>query len=83
MRIVILVVIGWVVGMCATLLLPGKVKTGFIATTLIGTGGAVIAALVGRMFGWWHPGDAPGFFLSLIAAILLLAMYRIAKGKPA
>ena len=75
MRIVVLVVIGWIAGMCAKLLWPGE-SPGFVATTLIGIGGALIAVLIGRSLGWWHPGDAPGFFLSLAGAIVLLALYR-------
>jgi len=83
MRVVVLVAIGWIVGMCARVLLPGKAPGGFLTTTLIGVGGALIAVLIGRQFGWWHRGDAPGFFLSLAPAILLLGLYRVYKGKAA
>lgn len=83
LRIIILVFVGWIVGMCAQLLLPGKSPTGFVGATLIGIAGALIAVLIGRQFGWWHPGDAPGFFLSLAAAIVLLALYRAFKRKTA
>jgi uncharacterized membrane protein YeaQ/YmgE (transglycosylase-associated protein family) len=77
-----LVLIGWIAGMCAKLLVPGK-SPGFLATTLIGVGGALIAVLIGRSLGWWHPGDAPGFFLSLAGAIVLLALYRAVKRRSA
>lgn len=83
MRVIILVAIGWIVGMCARALLPGKSPGGFAATTLIGIGGACLAMLIGRQFGWWHPGDAPGFFLSLLGAILLFAIYRAFKRRTA
>jgi uncharacterized membrane protein YeaQ/YmgE (transglycosylase-associated protein family) len=83
LRIVILVFVGWIVGMCAKLLLPGKSPGGFLSTVLIGVGGALLAVLIGWQFGWWHPGDAPGFFLSLAGAILLLALYRALKRKTA
>jgi uncharacterized membrane protein YeaQ/YmgE (transglycosylase-associated protein family) len=82
LRIIILVFIGWIVGMCAKLLLPGK-SPGFVGTTLIGVAGAVIAVFIGRGLGWWHPGDAPGFFLSLAAAIILLALYEVYKRRTA
>jgi uncharacterized membrane protein YeaQ/YmgE (transglycosylase-associated protein family) len=77
MRVIILVAIGWIVGMGARILLPGKSPGGFLTTTLIGVGGACLAMLIGRQLGWWHPGDAPGFILSLLGAILLLALYRV------
>lgn len=83
MRVVILVAIGWVVGMCARILLPGKSPGGFLTTTLIGVGGACIAMLIGRQLGWWRPGDAPGFILSLVGAIVLFAIYRAYKRKTA
>jgi len=83
LRIIILVFVGWIVGMCAQLLLPGKSPTGFVGATLIGIAGALIAVFIGRHFGWWHPGDAPGFVLSLVAAIVLLALYRAVKRKSA
>ncbi len=82
MRVVVLVLIGWIAGMCAKLLVPGK-SPGFLTTALIGVGGALIAVLIGRAFGWWHPGDAPGFFLSLAGAIVLLALYRAVKRRSA
>ncbi len=82
MRVIILVFIGWIAGMCAKLLLPVK-SPGFVGTTLIGVAGAVIAVFIGRGIGWWHPGDAPGFFLSLAAAIVLLAVYRRFKRQSA
>ena len=82
MRIIVLVFVGWIVGMCAKVFLPGK-SPGFLVTTLIGVGGALIAVLIGWQLGWWHPGDAPGFFMSLAAAIVLLALFRAAKRKTA
>jgi uncharacterized membrane protein YeaQ/YmgE (transglycosylase-associated protein family) len=71
LRIVVLVVIGWIAGMSAKLLWPGK-SPGFVATTLIGIGGALIAVLTGRSLGWWHPGDAPASSCRLPAQLSCL-----------
>ena len=68
---------GWAIGMCAELLVPGKSPRSLLGTTLVGVGGAIFGALVGRQFGWWHRGQAPGFLLSLLGAILLLVIYRL------
>jgi uncharacterized membrane protein YeaQ/YmgE (transglycosylase-associated protein family) len=81
--IVIVLLIGWIVGLCAELLLPGKAPRSFVGTTLVGVGGAIFGALVGRQLGWWHRGEVPGFFLSLLGAIVLLAIWRIARHHPA
>ena len=83
LRMIALVAIGWIVGLSARALMPGKGPTGFWATTGVGVSGALIAVLIGRMAGWWHPGDAPGFILSVVGAILLLALYRVVKSKTA
>lgn len=81
--ILIVLLIGWIVGMCAELLLPGAAPRSFIGTTLVGVGGAIIGALVGRQLGWWHRGQVPGFFLSLLGAILLLAIWRYFRNRRA
>ena len=83
LRMIALVAIGWIVGLSARALMPGKAPDGFWATTGIGVGGALLAAVVGRLAGWWHPGDTPGFILSLLGAIMLLALYRVLKTKTA
>ena len=83
LRMIVLVAIGWIVGLSARVLMPGKGPDGFLATTGIGVGGALIAMVVGRYAGFWHPGDAPGFILSLVGAIMLMALYRVLKSKSA
>ena len=83
LRMIILVAIGWIAGMSAKILLPGKGPDGFWATTGIGVGGAIIAVVIGKFFGFWHAGDAPGFILSVVGAIMLLALYRVLKTKTA
>ena len=83
LRMIILVAIGWIVGLSARVLMPGKGPDGFLATTAIGVGGALIAVVIGRFFGFWHPGDAPGFVLSVVGAIMLMALYQVLKSKHA
>jgi uncharacterized membrane protein YeaQ/YmgE (transglycosylase-associated protein family) len=83
LRMIALVAIGWILGLSARTLMPGKGPDGFWATTGIGVGGALIAVVIGRYAGFWHPGDAPGFILSLVGAIMLLALYRVLKSKTA
>jgi uncharacterized membrane protein YeaQ/YmgE (transglycosylase-associated protein family) len=83
LRMIILVGIGFILGLSARVVLPGKGPDGFLATTAIGVGGAIIAVVLGRFAGWWHPGDAPGFILSLLGAVMILALYRVLKSKTA
>ena len=83
LRMIALVAIGWIAGLSAKVVMPGKGPDGFWATTGLGVGGALIAVVIGRFFGFWHAGDAPGFILSVVGAILLLALYRVMKSKTA
>jgi uncharacterized membrane protein YeaQ/YmgE (transglycosylase-associated protein family) len=80
---IVLVAIGWIAGLAAKVLLPGKGPDGFWATAGLGVGGALIAVVIGKFAGFWHPGDAPGFVLSVVGAIMLLALYRVLRSKSA
>ena len=65
LRMIVLVAIGWIVGLSARALAAGQGSRRLLATTAVGVGGALVAVVIGRFAGWWHPGDAPGFILSL------------------
>ena len=76
-------IIGLIVGAIAKFLMPGKDPGGIIITMLIGIAGALIAGFLGRALGWYVPGEPAGFIASVIGAILLLIIYRVAtKGRP-
>jgi uncharacterized membrane protein YeaQ/YmgE (transglycosylase-associated protein family) len=77
------IVFGLVVGAVAKLLMPGRDPGGFIVTILIGIVGAVIGGFFGRAMGWYREGEAAGFLMSLLGAIVLLAIYRMAIGRRA
>ena len=74
-------VIGLVVGAIAKLLMPGKDPGGCIITILLGIAGAFVAGYLGRVLGWYEPGQPAGFIASVIGAMLLLLIYRIIAGK--
>ena len=71
------IVFGLIVGIIAKLLMPGRDPGGFIITILLGIAGAVTGGYLGRALGWYGPNQPAGFFMSLIGAILLLALYRM------
>lgn len=72
-----LVLFGLVVGVIAKLLMPGRDPGGFIITILLGIAGSVIGGYVGRMLGLYGPNDSAGFFMAILGAIVLLAIYRL------
>lgn len=77
MQIIGAIIIGFFAGIIAKLLMPGKDPGGFIVTTLLGMGGALLATLLGRSFGWYGPGENAGFLASIAGAILILFLYRV------
>jgi len=70
-------VIGLVVGAIAKLLTPGRDPGGCIITILIGIAGAFVAGYLGRVVGWYQPGQPAGFIASIIGAMVLLLIYRL------
>lgn len=75
-------VIGWIifgliVGAIAKLLMPGRDPGGWVITILLGIAGAVTAGWLGRAVGWYGPNDGAGYLMSIVGAIILLALYRM------
>ena len=71
------VIIGFLAGAVAKLIMPGKDPGGFIITTLLGIAGAMLARYLGMALGWYHDEDSAGFIASVVGAIILLAIYRL------
>ena len=81
MHILWMLIIGLVIGALAKLIMPGKDPGGIIITMLLGVAGSLIAGAIGRAAGWYAPGQPAGFIASVIGAIILLAIYRLAVGR--
>ncbi len=71
------IVIGFIVGIVARFLRPGRDPMGFVLTTLLGIGGAMLAAFLGRAAGWYQPGEPAGFIFSVVGALLILGIYHM------
>jgi uncharacterized membrane protein YeaQ/YmgE (transglycosylase-associated protein family) len=71
------IVFGLVVGILAKLLMPGNDPGGFIVTVLLGIAGALVGGFVGRALGFYGPNEAAGYLMSIVGAIILLALYRM------
>jgi uncharacterized membrane protein YeaQ/YmgE (transglycosylase-associated protein family) len=70
-------IIGLIVGALAKFIMPGKDPVGIIITMLIGIAGSFIGTFIGRALGFYRPGQAAGFIMSLIGAIILLVLYSL------
>lgn len=81
MHILGVIIIGFVVGLIARALMPGKEISGFIITTLLGIGGAVVGQYVGVALGYYKPDEPSGFFMSIIGALLILLIFHLFNRK--
>lgn len=77
MEILVWIVFGLVVGALAKLIMPGRDPGGIIVTILLGIAGAVIGGFIGRAMGFYQEGEAAGFIMSFLGAVILLALYRM------
>lgn len=83
MSIVWTIVLGFVVGVVAKFLHPGRENMGFIMTTLLGIVGSVVAGYAGQAIGLYQAGQGAGFIGSVVGAIALLFVYGLFKKKSA
>ncbi len=83
MQFVWAIIIGFLAGAVAKLLMPGRDPGGIIVTILLGIVGALLATWIGRALGWYGPGEGAGFIASVAGAFLLLLIYRMITGSGA
>ena len=87
------IIFGLIAGLIAKAIMPGRDPGGFIITMLLGIAGSLIGGFVGQaLFGYGRRAvndssdlSQPGFLMSLglavVGAIVLLALYRLFKGR--
>jgi uncharacterized membrane protein YeaQ/YmgE (transglycosylase-associated protein family) len=78
-----IIIIGFLAGAVAKLIMPGKDPGGFWITTGLGIAGALVSTFLGRMIGWYQPGQSAGFIAAVVGAVIVLVIYRLIKKKQA
>lgn len=81
MSILWMIIIGFVVGLVARALMPGRDAAGFIVTVLLGIVGSFLAGYLGQGMGLYAPGEPVGFLASVLGAMLVLFIYRLTLGR--
>jgi uncharacterized membrane protein YeaQ/YmgE (transglycosylase-associated protein family) len=79
-----IVVIGFVAGIIARLLMPGpNTPKGFVVTTILGMAGAFLATIVGDAAGLYRPGQGAGLIGATIGALIILFVWNrlVASGS--
>ena len=88
-------IIGWIVfgliaGIIAKAIMPGRDPGGAIVTILLGIAGSIVGGFIGRaLFGYGRtasgdisePGTLMSMVFAIIGAIILLAGYRLIRGR--
>jgi len=79
MSILWTIIIGFVAGVIAKLLHPGRSyePSGFILTTVLGIVGAFVATYLGQAVGWYKAGESAGFIGAIVGAIIILVVWGI------
>jgi uncharacterized membrane protein YeaQ/YmgE (transglycosylase-associated protein family) len=70
------IIIGFVVGLIARAVMPGRDEAGVLVTTGLGMSGALLGSVLGRALGMYGPGEAVGLLMSTIGSVIVLLVYR-------
>ena len=73
------IIIGFVAGVIAKLLHPGRSyePSGFIMTTVLGIVGAFVATFLGQAVGLCKAGESAGFIGAIVGTIIILVVWGI------
>jgi uncharacterized membrane protein YeaQ/YmgE (transglycosylase-associated protein family) len=76
------IIIGFIAGIIAKFLMPGKNEpSGFILTTILGIVGAFVATWLGQAVGWYEAGEGAGLIGAVVGAIIVLAIWGMIAGR--
>jgi uncharacterized membrane protein YeaQ/YmgE (transglycosylase-associated protein family) len=76
MSILWTILIGFVAGVIAKFITPGKNEPqGFILTTILGIGGALVATYLGQAVGWYEAGEGAGLIGATVGAVIVLLIW--------
>ena len=76
MEIIVTLVVGLIVGAIAKFLMPGPDPGGWIMTIVLGIAGSFVGKFVAGLLGMAQP---VGWIGSILGAMLLLLLYRLAR----
>jgi uncharacterized membrane protein YeaQ/YmgE (transglycosylase-associated protein family) len=75
------ILIGFIVGLVAKFLTPGRDPSGFFITAAIGIVGSLLATYGGQALGLYNAGEPAGFIGSVVGAVIVLAIYHLVTRK--
>jgi uncharacterized membrane protein YeaQ/YmgE (transglycosylase-associated protein family) len=81
MGIIVMIIVGFIVGLIARAIMPGNQNMGIVMTTILGIIGAVVAGFLGQALGWYQSGEPAGWIASVVGAIIVLAIVGMVRRK--
>ncbi|OZI29761.1 GlsB/YeaQ/YmgE family stress response membrane protein [Bordetella genomosp. 10] len=81
MDIIIMIIVGFIVGLIARAIMPGDQPMGIILTTILGIVGSIVAGFLGRTLGWYAPGQPVGWIASVVGAIIVLFIVGLVRRR--
>jgi uncharacterized membrane protein YeaQ/YmgE (transglycosylase-associated protein family) len=76
------IIIGFIAGVIAKLITPGKNEpSGFILTAILGIVGAFVATWLGQALGWYRPGEGAGLIGAVVGAVIVLLIWGAVMGR--
>ena len=76
-NIIWIIVIGFVAGIIARLVVPGPNNpNGFILTTVLGVVGAFVATFIGQTIGWYRLDQGAGLIGATVGALVVLFVWN-------
>lgn len=82
MSIIFTIIIGFVAGVIAKFIMPGRNEPqGFILTAILGIVGAVVATYAGQAIGWYRADQSAGFIGAIVGAIVVLFVWGLIQGR--
>lgn len=82
MSIIWTIIIGFIAGVIAKFITPGRNEpAGFILTTLLGIVGAFVATWLGQALGWYRAGEGAGLIGAVVGAVLVLVIWSAFQSR--
>ena len=82
MSIIWTIIIGFIAGVIAKFITPGKNEpSGFVLTTILGIVGAFVATYLGQWLGWYRADEAAGLIGAVVGAIIILVIWGLIAGR--
>ncbi len=76
MSTILFLVFGLIVGALARLIVPGKDPGGWIVSMVLGVVGSFLGGFLGRALSIYREGEPAGFVMSLLGAVIVVAIYH-------